>query len=228
MLQGKLYGSPQAAVADIQDGSTILVAGFAGYGIAEGLLAALLELGSKDLAIIYRDGPYSEMGTGPLPAIENLVSGGQVSKLISPIPYSPGSGGAIEERWQAGQLEIEIVPQGILVERLRAGGAGIGGVFLPTAVATRFESGKEKRSFDQGEAVLELPLKADYAFIKVAEVDTLGNSIFDGSSRNWAPVMAMAARITIAEAERIVEPGELDPEAVISPGIFVNRIVAAT
>ena len=227
MLQGKLYGSPQAAVADIQDGSTILVAGFARYGVAERLLSALLEVGSKDLTLIYRDGPYSEMGSGPLPSIENLVSNGQVSKLISPIPYSPGGGGTIEEWWQAGQLEIEIVPQGILVERLRAGGAGIGGVFLPTAVGTRFESGRERRTFPQGEAVLELPLKADYALIKVAVADTLGNSIYDGSSRNWAPVMAMAARITVAEAERIVEPGELDPEAIISPGIFVNRIVAA-
>ncbi|MDE2939027.1 MAG: 3-oxoacid CoA-transferase subunit A [Chloroflexota bacterium] len=227
MLQGKLYGSPQAAVADIQDGSTILVAGFAGYGVAERLLSALLEVGSKDLTLIYRDGPYSEIGSGPLPSIENLVSNGQVSKLISPIPYSPGGGGTIEECWQAGQLEIEIVPQGILVERLRAGGAGIGGVFLPTAVGTRFESGRERRTFPQGEAVLELPLKADYALIKVAVADTLGNSIYDGSSRNWAPVMAMAARITVAEAERIVEPGELDPEAIISPGIFVNRIVAA-
>ncbi len=228
MLQGKLYGSPQAAVADIPDGSTILVAGYAGYGIAEGLLAALLELGSKDLTIIYRDGPYSDMGLGALPSIEKLVSSGRVTKLISPIPYSPGSGSDIEECWQAGQLEIEIVPQGILVERLRAGGAGIGGVFLPTAIGTRFESGRERRTFPQGEAVLELPLKADYALIKVAEVDTLGNSIYHGSGRNWAPVMAMAARITIAEAERIVEPGELDPEAIISPGIFVNRIVAAT
>ncbi len=227
MLQGKLYDSHRAAVADIHDGSTILVAGFAGHGIAENLLAALLEVGSKGLTLIYRDGPYSEMGSGPLPSIENLVSNGQVSKLISPIPYSPGCGGAIEERWQAGQLEIEIVPQGILVERLRAGGAGIGGVFLPTAVGTRFETGRERRTFSQGEAVLELPLKADYAFIKVAVADTLGNSIYDGSSRNWAPVMAMAARITIAEADQIVEPGELDPEAIISPGIFVNRIVAA-
>ena len=156
---------------------------------------------------------------------KDLVSSGQVAKIISPIPYSPGSGGAIEERWQAGRLDIEIVPQGVLVERLRAGGAGIGGVFLPTAVGTRFGADKEQRSFPQGEAVLELPLKADYSLIKVSAADTLGNAIYDGSGRNWAPVMAMAARITVAEAGRIVEPGELDPEAIISPGIFVNRLV---
>ena len=227
MAQGKVYDTARAAVADIQNGSTILVAGFAGYGVAEGLLTALAEGGSKDLTLVYRDGPYAEMGAGPTPAIENLFSNGQVSKLISPMPYEPGSGGAIEEQWQAGHLDIEIVLQGVLVERLRAGGAGIGGVFLPTGAGTRFETGKEKRSFAQGEAVLELPLKADYALIKVAAADTLGNAIYDGSARNWAPVMAMAARITVAEAGRIVEPGELDPEAIISPGIFVNRIVLA-
>lgn len=227
MPQEKLYATPQAAVADIQNGSTILVAGFAGYGFAEGLLAALLEVGSNDLTLIYRAGPYAEVESGSLPAVENLVSNGQVSKLISPMPYEPGSGGVIEQQWQAGQLDIEIVPQGVLVERLRAGGAGIGGVFLPTAVGTRFETGKERRNFSDGEAVLELPLKADYAFIRVAAADTLGNAIYQGSSRNWAPIMAMAARVTIAEADRIVEPGELDPEAIISPGIFVNRIVAA-
>ena len=110
---------------------------------------------------------------------------------------------------------------------MRAAGAGIGGVFLPTAVGTRFEQGREKRSFADGEAVLELPLKADYALIEVAVADTLGNAIYNGSARNSAPVMAMAARITVAQAGRIVEPGGLDPEAIISPGIFVNRIVAA-
>ena len=227
MSQGKVYTTPQAALADVQDGSTILVAGFAGYGVAGGVLAALLEGGKRDLTVIYRHGPLGESGAGQLSVLDRLVSNGQVSKLISPLPFFPGSGGAIEERWQAGLLEIEIVPQGILVERLRAGGSGIGGVFLPTAVGTRFESGQEKRTFAQGEAVLELPLKGDYAFIRAASADTLGNLIYEGSARNWAPVMAMAARITVAEVDRIVEPGELDPEAIISPGIFVNRIVSA-
>ena len=227
MPQEKVYTTPNAALADVQDGSTILVAGFAGHGVAEGLLTALSEGGKQDLTIIYRHGPHGESGAGQLSVLDRMVSNGQVSKLVSPIPFFPGNGGAIEERWQAGLLEIEVVPQGILVERLRAGGSGIGGVFLPTAVGTRFDSGQEKREFPQGEAVLELPLKGDYAFIKAAVVDTLGNAIYRGSARNWAPVMAMAARITVAEAGRIVEPGELDPEAIISPGIFVNRIVSA-
>ncbi len=226
MAQGKVYNTARAALSDVQDGAAILVAGFAGYGVPRNLVAALEENGSRNLTVICREDPYPEMDTARSPVIDGLVANGQVAKLISPLPFLPGNGGSIEEQWQAGQLDIEIVPQGILVERLRAGGAGIGGVFLPTGAGTRFETGKEKRSFSEGEAVLELPLKADYALIKVAAADTLGNAIYDGSARNWAPVMAMAARITVAEADRMVEPGELDPEAIISPGIFVNRIVS--
>jgi 3-oxoacid CoA-transferase A subunit len=188
------------------------------------LLSALLEVGAKDLTIICGD---TDGRAGPPSVINDLVSNEQVSKIVSPLPFTPGKGGIIEERWLAGRLDLEVVPQGILVERLRAGGAGIGGVFLSTAVGIRFETGKERRTFDQRDAVLELPLKADYSLIKVAAADTLGNAIYDGASRNWAPVMAMAARITVAAADRIVEPGDLNPEAIISPGIFVNRIVMA-
>ena len=225
MPQGKLYDSAQAAVADVPDDSTILVSGFAGYGVARNLLSALAKGSAKNLTIVCGD---TGGRASPPSVIGELVANGQAGKIVSPLPFIPGKGGPIEERWQAGQLDLEVVPQGILVERLRAGGAGIGGVFLPTAVGTRFETGKEKRTFGQSEAVLELPLRADYAFIKVAAADTLGNAIYAGASRNWATVMAMAARITVAEADRIVGPGDLDPEAIISPGIFVNRIVAAT
>ena len=230
MAQGKVYSSAQAALADIREGSTVLVSGFAGHGVANGLVAAMEAGGVGGLTVVYCSGPVSESGSDqqfPASAISQLVTNGQVKKLISPLPFAPGNGGVIQEQWQSGQLEIEVVPHGILVERLRAGGAGIGGVFLATAVGTRFETGKEKRSFANGEAVLELPMKADYAVIKVSVADTLGSAIYEGSGRNWAPVMAMAARITIAEAEHIVEPGELNPEGIISPGIFVNRIVAA-
>ncbi len=226
-MPGKVYASPQAALSDVAAGSSILVSGFAGTGVAEGLLTALARSGVEDLTLVYSDGPVAGEDDGQSAGIAQLAANGQVSKLISPLPFTPGKGGAIEERWQSGDLAIETVPQGILVERLRAGGAGIGGVFLPTAVGTRFETGREKRTFADGDALLELPLKADYALIRVAAVDTLGNAIYDGSRRNWAPIMAMAARITVAEADRIVEPGDLDPEAVISPGIFVNRIVSA-
>ena len=223
MQQGKVYASPEAALADIADGSVILISGFAGFGIPRALVNGLAATGIRGLTLVSCDGA----APGLAAKISRLVANGQVSKLISPLPFPPGHGGVVEERWQAGELELEVVPQGILVERLRAAGAGIGGVFLPTAVGTRFEDGREKRSFSSGEAVLELPLKADYALIEVSVADTLGNAIYNASQRNSAPVMAMAARVTIALAGRIVEPGQLDPEAIISPGIFVNRLVAA-
>ena len=222
MAQGKVYSSAEAALADIQDGSTVLISSFAEFGIPEMLVEGLTETGTRELTVINCDGAIP----GQTATLTRLVSNGQVSKIISPLPFSPGNGGLIEERWLAGTLELEVIPQGILVERLRAGGAGIGGVFLPTAVGTRFEQDREKRSFNQGEAVLELPLKADFALISVKVADTLGNAIYNASARNSAPVMAMASRITVAQTGRIVEPGELDPEAIISPGIFVNRIVA--
>ena len=223
MAQGKVFSSAQAALSDVKDGSVVLISGFAGFGMPRLLVNALAETGACGLTLISCDGAMP----GPAAKLTRLVDNGQVSKIISPLPFPPGNGGAIEERWQAGLLELEVVPQGILVERLRAGGAGIGGVFLPTAAGARFERDKEKRSFPQGDAVLELPLKADYALIEVAKADTLGNAIYRGSARNSAPVMAMAARITVAEAGIVVEPGQLDPEGVISPGIFVNRIVTA-
>lgn len=223
MTQGKVYSSAPAALSDVPEGATILISGFAGFGIPRNLVDALAAHGVRGLTIISCDGAMPGLAA----KISQLVANGQVAKLISPLPFPPGNGGIIEERWQAGQLDVEVVPQGILVERLRAGGAGIGGVFLPTAAGTRFADGKERRTFPQGDAVLELPLRADYALIEVSVADTLGNAIYNASARNAAPVMAMAARITVAQAGRIVEPGQLDPEAVISPGIFVNRIVAA-
>ena len=222
MIPGKVYSSAQAALADVQEGSVVLISSFAQFGVPRDLVNALAETGVGGLTIVSCDGATP----GLAPKISRLVANGQVSKLISPLPFPAGKGGVIQERWQSGQLEIEVVPQGILVERLRAGGAGIGGVFLPTAVGTRFENGRERRSFAGGEAVLEMPLRADYALIEVRIADTLGNAIYNASARNAAPVMAMAARITVAEAGMIVEPGKLDPEAIISPGIFVNRIVA--
>ena len=236
MAQEKVYAAPATALADISEGAVILVSGFAGCGVPARLLQGLADSGVGGLTCIFSHasifpdawGPAGGEGGGSdAPGLAQLVANGQVRKLISPLPFTPGSGGIITERWQAGDLEIEVVPQGILVERLRAGGAGIGGVFLPTGIGVRFETGKEKRSFQQGEALLELPLKADFALIKVAAADTLGSVIYAGTTRNWAPVMAMAARITVAEADRIVEPGGLDPEAIITPGIFVNRIVAS-
>ena len=223
MTQGKVYSSARAALADIQDGAVVLVSSFAGFGIPRRLVIGLAETGVRGLTIVSCDGAVPGLAA----KISPLVSNRQVSKFISPLPYPPGDGGVVEECWQAGELDVEVIPQGILVERLRAAGAGIGGVFLPTALGTRFENGKERRSFAEGEGVLELPMRADYALIEVRVADTLGNAIYHASARNAAPAMAMAARVTVAEAGMITEPGKLDPEAIISPGIFVNRIVAA-
>lgn len=226
MAQGKVYSSPDAALSDVVDGSVVLVSGFAGAGIPRRLLTALADGGASGLTVVYCHGPDDRTVNGR--GISELVAKGRVKKLISPMPFSPGFGGVIEDSWRADNLEIEAVPQGILVERLRAGGAGIGGVFLPTAAGSRYEMGRDKRTFAQGDAVLELPIRADYALVEVEAADTLGNAVYKATRRNWAPTMAMAARVTVAEAGRIVEPGDLDPEAVISPGIFVNRIVSAS
>jgi len=220
----KVYTSAAAALADLSDGAAILLSGFAGGGAPVGLLQALIDRGVSGLTCIYAHaGPET---AEPYAAVSRLVAAGRIRKIISPLPFPPGQGGVIQESWQAGALEMEILPQGILAERLRAAGAGLGGVFLPTAVDTRFEHGLEKRSFPAGDALLHLPLQADFALLKAAVADTLGSVIYAGSGRNWGPVMAMAARIAIAEADRIVEPGGLDPEAIITPGIFVNRVVA--
>ena len=225
MPASKVYTSPAAALAGLSDGAVILLSGFADCGAPGGLLSALSDCGVGGLTFIYvHAGPYT---AEPYTAVSLLTAAGQVKKIISPLPFPPGQGGIIQERWQAGDLEIEIIPQGILAERLRAGGAGIGGVFLPTGLDTRFEQGQEKRSFPSGDAIFYPPLKADFALLRAAAADTLGSLIYAGSGRNWGPVMAMAARVTVAEAARIVKPGGLDPEAVITPGIFVNRIVAA-
>ena len=147
--------------------------------------------------------------------------------MVSPMPFHPESGGVVKELWEAGELELEVVPQGILVERMRAGGAGIGGVFLPTGAGTRFADGKEQRIFNGKEHVLELALKADFALLRAKRADTLGNLVYEGTGRNWNPTMAMAAKVTVAEVDQVVDPGGIDPELVITQAIFIDRLVLA-
>jgi len=131
----------------------------------------------------------------------------------------------VKERWESGELELEVVPQGILVERMRAGGAGIGGVFLPTGTGTRFAVGKEQRIFEGKEHVLEFALKADFALLRAKRADRLGNLVYEGTGRNWNPTMAMAAKVTVAEVDQVVDPGGIDPELVITQAIFIDRLV---
>ena len=229
VVQRKVYPSPEEALADVFDGATILVGGAAGGGLPENLLRALSNGGARGLTLVYSAGAGSISSTAGnssgKSSIESLVIEGRVSRIISPMPFPPNAGGQIEDSWRQGEIQIEILPQGVLAERLRAGGAGLGGVFLATALGTRFQEGRERREIDGKSYLLEMPLKADFALLKARAADTFGSLVYEGSGRNWGPVMAMAARIGVAEVGRIYEPGGLDPEAVVTPGIFVNRLV---
>ena len=223
MAREKVYSSPETALADVQHGATILVSGFAGLGVPTSLLKALAGMNVGELTCVFCPGAWPD--SAGLTGIEELVVNGQVSKVVSALPFSPHKGGVLKEQWQAGQLELEIVPQGTLAERLRAGGAGLGGIFLPTGVGTRFGEGRESRKFGEQECIFETPLRADFALVRGHAADTLGNLVYQGNGRNWGPVMAMAAEVTIAEVDRVYEAGGLDPEVVITPGIFVHRVV---
>ena len=227
MAEGKVYSSPDAAVSDIFDGATLLVGGFAGSGIPQSLIRSLLEKGVGDLTCVFSGDSRPDTLPGAYD-VSRLVENGQVRKLISPLPFYPGLGGVIEQRLGSGELEVEVVPQGVLAERLRAGGVGLGGIFLSAGIGTRFEEGKETRVIDGQQCLLEMPLKADFALIKAMTADTLGNLVYAGTERNWGPVMNMAGAISIVEAGTICEPGQIDPELVITPGIFVNRVVRST
>jgi 3-oxoadipate CoA-transferase, alpha subunit len=225
LAREKVYASPETAVADIASGSVLLISGFNGQGFPSGLLRALSRRGIANLICVFSPGVQTDDFC--CKEMADLVGDGQVSKIVSPLPFPPGNGGVIEERWRAGRLELEIVPQGTLAERLRAGGAGLGGVFIPTGTGTRFAQGKESRQFDGQECLLELPLRADFALLRAHAADTLGNAIYLGTGRNWGPTMALAAGISIAEVDHICQPGQLDPERIVTPGIFINRVVQA-
>ncbi len=228
MPREKVFASCAAVVADVFDGATVLVSGAAGCGIPSGLVAALSQTSARGLTCVYSPlgAPSSESQQLGPSGIDALVSNGQVVKLVSALPFLTGGSSVTEQRWRDGTLEIEIVPQGTLAERLRAGGAGLGGVFLPTGAGARFAQGRETRVFPDGrEAGFEPALKADFALVRAAAADTLGNVVYRGAGRNLGPAMAMAATITIAEVDMVCEPGGIDPEVVISSGIFVNRVV---
>lgn len=220
--QGKVFPSAQAALEGITDGAWVLAAGFAGCGTPDNLLRGLAETGVGGLTLICQGAWPQETGRF---GIADLVATGRVKKIISPLPFRPENGGPVKDHWEAGKLELEIVPQGVLAERLRAGGAGIGGVFLPTAPGARFAEGKEIRQFDGRDHAFEPALKADFALLRARAADTLGNLVYQGTGRNWNPIMAMAAAVTVAEVDQVHEPGGLDPELVITQAIFIDRLV---
>jgi 3-oxoadipate CoA-transferase alpha subunit len=213
----KIIEGVREAVADIADGSSIMVSGFGGAGLPVALLDALVEQGAKGLTII-----SNNAGSGGI-GIAKLVLAGQVRKVICSFPRQPGST-AFDDLYRAGKMELELVPQGTLAERIRAGGAGIGAFFTPTGAGTELAVGKESRVINGVPHVLEYPIHADYALIKGKLGDRWGNLTYHLSGRNFGPLMATAARCTIAQVRRVVELGGIDPETIITPGIYVNRV----
>jgi 3-oxoadipate CoA-transferase alpha subunit len=214
----KLVESAAAAVADVPDGATVMIGGFGPAGQPIELIDALLAQGAKDLVIVNNN---AGNGTTGLAA---LLGAGRVRKIVCSFPRQADSQ-IFDGLYRAGKIELELVPQGNLAERIRAAGAGIGGFFTPTAYGTPLADGKETREIDGRHYVLESPLHADYALIKAERADRWGNLTYRKTARNFGPIMASAARVAIAQVSKVVELGELDPEAIITPGIFVQRVV---
>ncbi len=206
------------AVADVADGSTVMIGGFGTAGLPNELVGALLEQGAKDLTIVNNNAGNGDAG------LAALLAARRVRKIVCSFPRQTDSH-HFDRLYRAGEIELELVPQGNLAERIRAAGAGIGGFFTPTGYGTDLAKGKETREIDGRMYVLESPLHADYAFIKAERGDRWGNLTYRMTARNFGPVMAMAAKTTIATVHEIVALGSLDPEVVVTPGIFVQRIV---
>ena len=211
----------QAAVEGIQDGSIVLIGGFGGAGQPHELIDALIAQGARDLTIVSNNAGNGTTG------IAALLQNGQVSKVICSFPRQADSF-VFDGLYRAGKLELELVPQGTLAERIRAGGAGVGGFYTRTAVGTPLAEGKEVRTIDGVDYVFELPIKAEVALIKALVADRWGNLTYRKTARNFGPIMATAARLTIAQVSEIVELGQIDPEVVITPSAFVNRVVRVT
>ena len=206
------------AVAGITDGAVILAGGFGGAGSPEALYQALLEQGAKHLTIV-----NNNAGTGRT-GLAGLMDAGRVRKIICSFPRSAGSV-VFEELYKEGRIELELVPQGILSERMRCAAAGLGGFYSPVGVGTRLGEGKEEREIDGKRYVLEKPLKGDVALLKADRGDRWGNLTYRKSARNFNPTMAQAADLSIAQVRQFVELGDIDPEHIITPGIFVDRLV---
>jgi 3-oxoadipate CoA-transferase alpha subunit len=207
------------ALAGVRDGSVVLVGGFGAVGQPNALLEALIEQGARDLTIV-----CNNAGTGRVAALPRLLAAERVRKIVCSFPRSAGSV-VFDEMHKAGKLELELVPQGTLAERLRAAGAGIPAFYTPTAYGTVLAEGKETREIDGRMYVLERALPGDVALIEAWQADRWGNLTYRLSGRNFNPVMATAAKLTIAQAQHIVELGALEPEVVVTPGIYVDRVM---
>src|SRR5438445_10642244 len=216
----KITPSVEQALADIHDGATVMIGGFGGAGQPAELIDGRIAQGARDLVIVNNNAGNGDTG------LAALLKAGQVRKIICSFPRQADSY-VFDALYRAGKLELELVPQGNLAERIRAAGAGIGAFFTPTGFGTQLAEGKETRTIDGRPYVLEYPIHADFALIKAQRGDRWGNLVYRKTARNFGPVMATAATCTVAQVDEVVDVGALDPEAVVTPGIFVHRVVVA-
>jgi 3-oxoadipate CoA-transferase alpha subunit len=214
----KTFGSLEQAVVDVHDGATVMIGGFGNAGMPAALIDALIAQGARDLTIVNNNAGNGETG------LAALLKAKRVRKIICSFPRQADSH-HFDALYRAGEIELELTPQGNLAERIRAAGAGIGGFFTPTGYGTLLAEGKETRLIDGRHYVLESPIHADFALIKALRGDRWGNLVYRKTARNFGPIMAMAAKTAIAQVVDIVPLGELDPEVIVTPGIFVQRVV---
>ena len=214
----KQVASLEDAVANVFDGATVMIGGFGEAGSPIELIHALIDQGAKDLTVVNNNTGSGEVG------LAALIKAGRVAKMICSYPRTQNST-VFPELYASGKTKLELVPQGTLAERIRAGGAGIPAFYTATSVHTPLAEGKEQRTFGQRDYVLEHCLPGDFALIKAAKADRYGNLVFNKTARNFAPVMATACKITSVQVANIVAAGELDPEAIVTPGVFVSRVV---
>jgi 3-oxoadipate CoA-transferase alpha subunit len=214
----KFIDSAAAALADVPDGASVMIGGFGNAGMPAELIDALIAQGAKHLTVVNNNAGNADAG------LAALIGAKRVKKILCSFPRQSDSW-HFDKAFHAGELELELVPQGTLAERIRAAGAGIGAFYTPTAFGTQLAEGKETRRIGDRDYVLEYPIHADYALIKADRADRWGNLTYRMTARNFGPIMASAARITVAQVRETVELGELDPEVVVTPGIFVHRVV---
>ena len=214
----KIFATPESVLADVPDGATVMIGGFGGAGMPSALIDCLIAQGARDLTIVNNNAGNADRG------LAALIGAGRVRKVLCSFPRQADSW-HFDRLYRAGKIELELVPQGTLAERIRAAGAGIGAFFTPTAFGTQLAEGKETRNIGGRDYVLEYPIHADYALIKADRADRWGNLVYRKTARNFGPIMAAAARCTVVQVRETVELGELDPEAVVTPGIFVKRVI---
>ena len=214
----KRVKTPAEAVRDVKDGDTVLISGFGEAGNPTELIHAVIDQGARGLTVVANNAGNGHQG------LAALIEAGRVRKIVCSFPRSSRSE-VFQSAYSKGAIELEVVPQGTLAERIRAGGAGIGGFYTPTAVGTPLAEGKERRTIDGKDYLLEMPIRADVALVKAHQADPWGNLTYRKAARNFGPPMCSAARLTIVQVEKIVSLGDIDPDHVVTPSIFVDRVV---